>query len=49
MTTLRLIRLAAALSMAAALAGCSLFGGDDDDISLEEMPPASPDFVQLRN
>ena len=39
MTTLRLIRLAAALSMAAALAGCSLFGGDDDDISIEEMPP----------
>lgn len=38
MTTLRLIRLAAALSMAAALAGCSLFG-DDDDISLEDAPP----------
>lgn len=38
MTTLRLIRLAAALSMAAALAGCSLFG-DDDDISLEDIPP----------
>ena len=38
MTTLRLIRLAAALSLAAALAGCSLFGGDDD-ISLEDMPP----------
>ncbi len=39
MTTLRLIRLAAALSMAAALAGCSLFGGDDDEISLEDAPP----------
>lgn len=39
MTTLRLIRLAAALSMAAALAGCSLFG-DDDEISLEDAPPA---------
>ena len=39
MTTLRLIRLAAALSMAAALAGCSLFGGDDE-ISLEDAPPA---------
>ena len=39
MTTLRLIRLAVALSMAAALAGCSLFGGDDDDISLDNMPP----------
>ena len=38
MTTLRLIRLAAALSMAAALAGCSLFG-DDDEISLEDAPP----------
>lgn len=38
MTTLRLIRLAAALSMAAALAGCSLFG-DDDEISLEDVPP----------
>jgi outer membrane protein assembly factor BamD len=39
MTTLRLIRLAAALSLAAALAGCSLFGDDDDEISLEDMPP----------
>ena len=38
MTTLRLIRLAAALSMAAVLAGCSLFS-DDDDISLEDIPP----------
>ena len=38
MTTLRLIRLAAALSLAAALAGCSLFGGDDD-FSLEDTPP----------
>jgi len=38
MTTLRLIRLAAALSMAAALAGCSLFGGDET-LSLEDMPP----------
>ena len=39
MTTLRLLRLAAALAMAAALAGCSLFGGGDDDFSLEDMPP----------
>ncbi len=39
MTTLRLIRLAAALSLAAALAGCSLFSGDDDDITLDDMPP----------
>jgi len=39
MTTLRLIRLAAALSMAAALAGCSLFGGGDDTVTLDEMPP----------
>jgi len=39
MTTLRLIRLAAALSLAAALAGCSVFGGDDDDIALENTPP----------
>ncbi len=39
MTTLRLIRLAAAFSMAAALAGCSLFGDDDDDFSLENIPP----------
>ncbi|MHA1529153.1 MAG: outer membrane protein assembly factor BamD [Alphaproteobacteria bacterium] len=39
MSTLRLIRLAAALSMAAALAGCSLFSDDDDDFSLEDRPP----------
>jgi outer membrane protein assembly factor BamD len=39
MTTLRLIRLATALSMAAALAGCSIFSNDDDDFSLEEIPP----------
>ena len=39
MTTLRLIRLATALSMAVALAGCSLFGGGDDDFTLEELPP----------
>jgi len=46
MTTQRLIRLAAALAMAAALAGCSLFGGgDDDDIALEDMPPG--DIFQL--
>lgn len=38
MTTLRLIRLATALSMAAALAGCSLFG-DDDEVTLDDMPP----------
>jgi outer membrane protein assembly factor BamD len=45
MTTLRLIRLAAALTMAAALAGCSLFGDDDDDFSLEDMPPG--DIFQM--
>ncbi|MFQ5567483.1 MAG: hypothetical protein ACE5EU_14105, partial [Paracoccaceae bacterium] len=39
MTTLRLIRFAACLSLAAALTGCSLFGGGDDDFSLEDMPP----------
>jgi len=39
MTTLRLIRLAVALSMSAALAGCSLFGGGDDEFSLEDTPP----------
>ena len=39
MTTLRLIRLAAAVGMAAALAGCSLFGDDGDEFSLENVPP----------
>ena len=38
MTTLRLIRLATAAGMAAALAGCSLFS-DDDEVSLENTPP----------
>lgn len=38
MTTLRLIRIAAALGVAAALAGCSLFGGSDDN-TLEDLPP----------
>jgi outer membrane protein assembly factor BamD len=45
MTTLRLIRLAAALSMAAALAGCSLFGGDDDEVTLDDTPPG--DIFQM--
>ena len=38
MTTRRLIRLATALSLAVALAGCSLFG-DDDDVALDDLPP----------
>ena len=44
MTTLRLIRLATALSLAIALAGCSLFS-DDDDFSLDDMPPG--DIFQM--
>lgn len=38
MTTLRLIRIAATLAIATALAGCSLFNGDDD-VALDETPP----------
>ncbi len=38
MISLRLIRLTAVLGMAAALAGCSLFGGDDEP-TLENTPP----------
>jgi outer membrane protein assembly factor BamD len=39
MTFLRLTRLAAAIGVAAALAGCSLFR-NDDNISLDDVPPA---------
>ena len=38
MTTRRLIHLATALSLAVALAGCSLFK-DDDEVTLDEVPP----------
>jgi outer membrane protein assembly factor BamD len=38
MTTLRLIRIAAAISIAAALAGCSMFGGKDE-VALDDTPP----------
>jgi outer membrane protein assembly factor BamD len=38
MTTRRLIRLATALSLAVALAGCSLFS-KDDNVTLDEWPP----------
>jgi outer membrane protein assembly factor BamD len=38
MTTRRLIRLATALSLAVALAGCSLFS-KDDNVTLDELPP----------
>jgi outer membrane protein assembly factor BamD len=44
MTTLRLIRLATALTAAVALAGCSLFS-DDDDVTLDEVPPG--DIFQM--
>ncbi len=44
MTPLRLIRLAAALGMAAALAGCSAFSSDDT-IALDDMPPG--DIFQM--
>ncbi len=44
MTPLRLIRLAAALGMAAALAGCSAFSSDDT-ITLDDMPPG--DIFQM--
>ena len=38
MTTPRLIHIVAAVGMAAALAGCSLFGGDDE-VTLDDLPP----------
>jgi outer membrane protein assembly factor BamD len=38
MTTLRLIRIAATISIAAALAGCSMFGGKDE-VALDDTPP----------
>jgi outer membrane protein assembly factor BamD len=44
MTPLRLIRLAVALGMAAALAGCSAFSSDDT-IMLDDMPPG--DIFQM--
>jgi outer membrane protein assembly factor BamD len=44
MTPLRLIRLAVALGMAAALAGCSAFSSDDT-ITLDDMPPG--DIFQM--
>jgi outer membrane protein assembly factor BamD len=44
MTTLRLFRLATALGLAVALAGCSLFK-KDDEVALDDMPPG--DIFQM--